>query len=71
MAELPLALIAGMRLKKLIYANYKRQEDFAYDFGVDPRSVNRYVNEGITKVPAIQEFADFFHVDYTCFFTLD
>ncbi len=59
---------AGMALKKLIKANYSSQEEFAYDFGTDVRTVNRYVNNGINKIDTIQELAVFFRLSFFEFF---
>ena len=69
MSEINLALLAGEKLRNLIYENYDTQEDFAYDYGLDLRSVNRYINVGITKVTTIQELSEFFNVDYSYFFS--
>ena len=71
MAELSLEQIAGMKLKTIIKENYKTQQDFADDYGMEIRTVNRYVNNGITKLATIEELADFFHVDYKFFLSLD
>lgn len=68
MTQLPLRQKAGNTLRRLIQENYATQEDFAYDYGLDIRSVSRYVNGGIGKIDTIQELADFFKVDYTEFF---
>lgn len=68
MTQLPLRQRAGNALRRLIQENYATQEDFADDYGLDIRSVSRYVNSGISKIDTIQELADFFKVDYTEFF---
>lgn len=68
MTQLPLRQKAGNALRRLIQENYATQEDFAYDYGLDVRSVSRYVNSGISKIDTIQELASFFMVDYTEFF---
>lgn len=60
---------AGLHLKKLIQENYDSQEDFAYDFGTDIRTVSRYVNNGINKISTIQELALFFGVSFQDFFS--
>ena len=39
--------IAGQNLRRLIQENYPSQEEFAYDYGMDLRSVSRYINNGI------------------------
>ena len=70
-AELSLNQIAGLRLRKLIQANYQTQQEFADDYGLELRAVRRYINQGITKVSTIQELAFFFGVDASDFFRLD
>lgn len=60
---------AGEVLRKLIQENYASQEEFAYDFGTDIRTVSRYVNNGINKISILQELAVFFHVDIVDFLT--
>lgn len=69
MDRIDAGLLAGLRLKQLIKENYSTQEDFAYEYGVDIRTVNRYVNKGINKIDTIQELAYFFDVEFTYFFT--
>lgn len=69
MNEVSYALIAGQKLKQLIKENYPSQEEFAYDYGAEIRTVSRYVNQGINKIDVIQELANFFNVDFTYFFT--
>lgn len=59
---------AGQFLRRLIQENYSSQEGFAFDFGAELRTINRYVNNGINKVNVIQELAEFFNVDVLEFF---
>lgn len=59
---------AGMVLRRLIQENYPSQEEFAYDFGADIRTVSRYINQGINKVNVLQELADFFQIELWDFF---
>lgn len=68
MADLSYALIAGQNLKQLIKENYITQEDFAYDYGAEIRTISRYVNQGINKIDVIQELAEFFDVPFEYFF---
>lgn len=68
MSNVDYTLRAGQKLRELINQNYRTQEDFAYDFGADLRTVNRYVNEGINKLNVIQELAEYFGVDIKYFF---
>ena len=69
MCEIDFQIIAGLHLKKLIQENYNSQEEFADDFGIDVRTVSRYVNDGIGKVRIIQELASFFGVSFQDFFS--
>ena len=47
MNSIDYTLHAGQKLRELINQNYRTQEDFAYDFGADLRTINRYINSGI------------------------
>lgn len=59
---------AGEVLRRLIEERgYSSQEDFAYDFGTTPRTVSRYINDGINKLNVLQELAEFFQVDLFIF----
>ena len=58
---------AGEKLRKLINENYTSQEDFAFEYGCDVRTISRYVNQGIEKVGVIQELAMYFNVDFMDF----
>ena len=60
--------IAGETLRKLIQENYSSQEEFAYDYGADLRTISRYINNGINKINVVQELADFFGVSLISFF---
>ncbi len=60
---------AGMMLRKLIQENYRSQEDFSYDYGMDIRTVSRYINNGINKIDVVQELAEFFDVPFIAFFS--
>lgn len=59
---------AGAKLRSLILENYSSQEEFALDYGLELRTVNRYVNEGIGKINTVQELAEFFGVEFKDFF---
>ena len=59
---------AGEVLRKLIQENYASQEEFAYDYGADIRTISRYINNGINKIDVIQELAEFFDVPFEYFF---
>lgn len=62
MYELDATKRAGEVLRQLIQQNYSSQEEFAQDFGMDVRTVSRYVNNGINKISLLQELAAFFRV---------
>lgn len=59
---------AGCKLRELIERDYKTQEEFAYEYGAEIRTVSRYVNSGINKLDVIQSLADFFGVEFEEFF---
>lgn len=63
MSNVNYAIVAGLALKHLIKKNYASQQEFAEDFGVELRTVNRYVTSGIGKLVTIEEIADFFGMD--------
>ena len=70
MTELSPQQKAGLKLRQLIQANYSTQEEFALDYGLEIRTVNRYVNNGINKIDTIQELAAYFKVDFVDFFNV-
>lgn len=68
MTELTPQLKAGKKLRELIARDFDSQEDFAFEYGCDVRTISRYVNQGIEKVGVIQELAMYFNVDFMDFF---
>ena len=65
-----LGLVAGANLKRLIKnSKYKTQEEFAFEFCTDVRTVGRWVNKGIKNLDTIQQIAAFFDVDALAFFS--
>ena len=69
MKESNIRLKVGENLKILIKESAaKTQEEFAFDFGIDIRTVGRWVNEGIGKVDLIGDIAEYFGVDIKFFF---
>jgi len=68
MSQLPASQKAGRVLRELIRQHYSSQEEFAYDYGLELRTVSRYINQGISKVDVVQELANFFAVDFSYFF---
>ena len=62
--ELSLSLIAGINLKRLIRSSrYSTQENFAYEFGAEIRTVSRWLNAGVKNIDTLEEIADFLEVD--------
>ena len=61
----PLSQVAGDNLKSLIRKStkYRSQDDFAFDFGVEIRTLSRWLNQGIKNIDTIKELADFLSVD--------
>ncbi len=68
MSNLNLHLYAGETLRGLIKENYATQEDFAFEYGLELRTVSRYINQGIKRTDIIEDLADFFDVSWTEFF---
>lgn len=68
MSEFDAAINAGTVLRNLIKQNYPSQEEFAFDFGADIRTISRYINQGINKVDMLQLLAEFFDIDISQFF---
>lgn len=68
MNEIEAAKYAGEVLRRLIKENYPSQEEFAFEYGADIRTISRYINDGITKVPTIQSFALHFNISIKEFF---
>ena len=65
-----LSLLAGANLKRLIKnSKYRTQEEFAFEFGTDVRTVGRWVNKGIKNLDTIQQIAVFFDIDALTFFS--
>lgn len=59
-----LGLVAGANLRRLIkQSQFATQEQFAYDFGTDVRTVSRWINRGVKNLDTLQQLADFFGVD--------
>lgn len=61
---LDLSLVAGENLRRLIKeSKFGTQEEFAFEFGTDVRTVGRWINKGIKNLDTIQQIADFLAVD--------
>ena len=64
------SIIAGKALKKILNNNKISQQDFAFDYGCDVRTVSRYINNGITKIQDIEDIAYYFSMDFLDFLKL-
>ena len=69
MKQLTPQQIAGKTLRRLIRENYSSQQEFADEYGMEIRSVNRYINNGINKLDIIQELAQYFNLTVIEFLT--
>lgn len=62
----PLSKIAGENLKCLIKeTKYRTQEEFAYAFGVEIRTLSRWLNQGVKDIDTLEQLASFLSVDIT------
>lgn len=60
----PLSKIAGENLKRLIkQTRYKTQEEFAFAFGAETRTLSRWLNQGIKDIDTLEQLADFISVN--------
>ena len=58
-----LGLVAGAKLKCLLKERGMTQQDFADEFGVDVRTIRRWVKGGMYDLRQLQQIADFFEID--------
>ena len=59
-----LGKVVGANLKRLIKESvYRTQAIFAQEYGVDERTVRRWVSQGIDSLRIVDEIADFFKID--------
>ena len=62
--DLSLSMIASINVKRLIRSSkYGTQENFAYEFGAEIRTVSRWLNKGIKNIDTLEEIAKFLNVD--------
>ena len=60
----PLSKIAGERLKRLIKeSKYQTQEEFAFAFGAETRTLSRRLNQGVRNIDTLEQLADFLSVN--------
>ena len=58
--------IAGENLKRLIKeTQYRTQEEFAYAFGAETRTLSRWLNQGVKDIDTLEQLANFLSVDIT------
>ena len=69
MEKLSSKQIAGKTLRRLIRENYSSQQEFADAYGLEIRSVSRYINNGIKDLDTIQELAQYFNLTVIEFLT--
>ena len=51
----PLSEIVGENVKRLIKeTKYRTQEDFAYAYGVETRTLSRWLNKGINNIDTLE-----------------
>lgn len=61
--------ITGENLRRLLKENNMTQQSFADDYGLELRTVSRWINEEkLTNIMDIQALADYFDVSFTDFF---
>ena len=59
-----LGKVVGANLKRLIKESvYRTQAIFAQEYGVDERTVRRWISQGIDSLRIVDEIADFFKID--------
>lgn len=50
-------VVAGLALKHYLTASQQTQEEFAEEFGFDPKTISRYVSKGIQNIGTIEVLA--------------
>ena len=62
--DLSLSMIASINVKRLIRSSkYGTQENFAYEFGAEIRTISRWLNKGIKNIDTLEEIANFLNVN--------
>ena len=61
--------ITGENLRRILKENNMTQQSFADDYGLELRTVSRWINEEkLTNIMDIQALADYFDASFTEFF---
>lgn len=69
MSEKTINQIVGANLKRLIkQSKYRTQENFAFEFGVELRTLSRWLNGAISDIGDIMEIANALGVDFRSLF---
>lgn len=64
MDKKPLSKVVGANLKREIrQSRYRTQENFAFEFGAETRTVSRWLNEGLRDVDVAEEIAEFLEIE--------
>ncbi len=61
--KLPLGLVAGANLKRLMKEKHYTQEAFADIFSADVTTVRRWIRLGINNLALIEQIASFFGIN--------
>ena len=62
----PLSKIAGEKLKRIIKEkHYRTQEEFAYAFGAETRTLSRWLNQGVKDIDTLEQLANFLSISIT------
>lgn len=70
MSKKLLSEVVGMNLKREIrQSRYRTQEEFAFEFGAEIRTVSRWVNGGLKNVDTIEEIEEFLELEGLRLFT--
>lgn len=70
MSKKLLSEVVGMNLKREIrQSRYRTQEEFAFEFGAEIRTVSRWVNGGLKNVDTIEEIEEFLEIEKLRLFT--
>lgn len=65
-----LSEVVGVNLKREIrLSRYRTQEEFAFEFGAEIRTVSRWVNGGLKNVDTIEEIEEFLELGRFRLFT--
>ncbi len=59
-----LSEVVGVNLKREIrLSRYRTQEEFAFEFGAEIRTVSRWVNGGLKNIDTIEEIEEFLDLE--------